>query len=130
MTWYAWIDIGKTCHTCDKYRAKHKNDHSKQHEIAEERIVVHGTRGSADEWPQAADVGVTIRVFQSGINLALFFYTVCDRDVDKSIATPLRTGRRAIASRRQRRPRANCISPSQSEKSFRKLSPIIAVPRN
>lgn len=39
-----------------------------------------------------------------------FFCTMCDRDVDESMATPLGNGRCPVVRRRQRRPRANCIS--------------------
>lgn len=126
------MSISKTYRTCDKYRVKRKNDHLKQHEVESGKENRRSRdREFADEWPQATDVGVVIRVFQRGINLALSFCTVCDQDVDKSIATPLRTGRRAAPlPTEDKDAHVRIVSPSRSEKSFRKLSPIIAVPRN
>jgi len=100
-----------------------------------ESIAVRGTeKESADEWPRIADVGVAIRVPPSRINPAtflslLFFLAMraCDRDVDKSMATPLGT---ALLLAEDKDAHVQIVSPARSEKSSRKLSPIIAVPRS
>lgn len=99
----------------------------------EERIFDPRDRESADEWPLAANVGVIIQVLQSEINPGFFSF------IQYACVTECRQinghafGNRAphqTLPAEDKDTHVRIVSPSRSEKSSRKLSPIIAVPRN